>query len=106
MAMPSDQPMSSQEFLAELLRRGPITAAEFDRLPRDIRWAIEVEWIRAWLAGSTPEDVATGTSREETLESARLRALDRSAMLGYGQSLLQRDRRGAAPHGDSATSDE
>jgi len=91
--------MSSQEFLAELLRRGPITAAEFG-------WAIEVEWIRAWLAGSTPEDVATGTSREETLESARLRALDRSAMLGYGQSLLQRDRRGAAPHGDSATSDE
>jgi len=104
--MPSDHPLSSQEFLAELLRRGPLTAAEFDRLPRDIRWAIEVEWIRAWLAGSTPEDVAAGTSRQEILESARLRALDRSAMLGYGKSLLQRDRRGAAPQGDSATSDE
>ena len=106
MAMPSDQPMSSQEFLAELLRRGPLAAAEFDQLPREIRWAIEVEWIRAWLAGSTPEDVSVGTSREEILESARLRALDRSAMLGYGQSLLRRDRRGDAPQGDGATSAE
>ena len=67
---------------------------------------LEPQWIRAWLAGSTPEDVAAGTSREEILESARLRALDRSAMLGYGQSLLRRDRRGAAPQGDGATSDE
>jgi hypothetical protein len=101
MAMPSDRHMSSQEFLAELLRHGPLKAAEFDQLPRDIRWAIEVEWIRAWLAGSTPDDVASGTTRDELLESARLRALDRSAMLGYGTSLLQRERRGDAPQGDN-----
>ncbi len=86
--------MSSQEFLAELLCTGPLHAAEFGQLPREMRWAIEVEWIRAWLAGSTPEEVARATSREEILASARLRVLDRSMMLGFGQTLLSRDRPG------------
>lgn len=95
--------MSSQEYLAELLRRGPLRASEFDQLPRDIRWAIEVEWIRAWLAGRSAEEVAAELSREEVLESARLRALDRSAMLGYGKSLLNRDRPRTAEGGDSAS---
>ncbi|MBU3727920.1 MAG: hypothetical protein FGM37_01540 [Phycisphaerales bacterium] len=98
--MPSEPPASSQEFLAELLRRGPLRAAEFDQLPRDIRWAIEVEWIRAWLAGRSAEEVASELSREEVLDSARQRALDRSAMLGFGKSLLQRDRHAPPPEGD------
>ena len=95
--------MSSQEFLAELLRRGPLRAAEFDQLPRDIRWAIEVEWIRAWLAGRSAREVAAELSREEVLESARVRAHDRSAMLGYGTSLLNRGRPGASQEGDGAS---
>jgi len=98
--------MSSQDFLAELLRCGPLTASEFVQLPRDIRWAIEVEWIRAWLAGRSAEDVAAELTREEILESARLRALDRSAMLGYGESLLRRDRLRNPPERDGAPESE
>lgn len=98
--------MSSQEYLAELLRRGPLRASEFDQLPRDIRWAIEVEWIRAWLAGRSAEEVAAELSREEVLESARLRALERSAMLEHGKSLLNRDRARESPEGDSTRDDD
>ena len=98
--MPSEPPASSREFLAEVLRRGPLRAAEFDQLPRDIRWAIEVEWIREWLAGRSAGEVAAEISREDVLRRARLRAIDRSAMLDFGTSILKRDCPGSSAEDD------
>lgn len=82
-------PLTSKEFLAEVMRMGPMPVAEFHSLPREIRACIEEEWIRAWLDGRSATETAAASTREELIETARIRSDARRRMLGYGRSLLR-----------------